>query len=95
MNHKKEMLEMLAQAGELISDGLSPEDVIESNLLNAWLQQVSSALKAAGMKEQSAMWEEVRKVQVKINKKIGLNVYTISMRALVLGFLGGLDDDET
>ena len=46
MNHKKEMLEMLAQAGELISDGLSPEDVIESNLLNAWLQQVSSALKA-------------------------------------------------
>ena len=95
MNHKREMLEMLAQAGELITDGLSPEDVMESNLLNAWLQQVSSALKAAGMKEQSAMWDEVRKVQVKINKKIGLNVYTMSMRALVLGFLEGIEDDQS
>ena len=94
MNHKKEMLEMLAKAGELISESLSPEEVMESNLLNAWLQQVSSALRAAGMQEQAAMWDEVRKVQVTVNQKVSLNVYTMSMRALVLGFLGGLEEDD-
>jgi hypothetical protein len=93
MGHKKEMLEMLARAGELLSEGMTPEEVMESNLLNAWLQQVSSALKAAGMDEQLAMWEEVRKVEVTLNKKIGLNIYATSMRALVIGFLGGIDDE--
>lgn len=94
MNHRKEMLEMLAKAGELISESLSPEEVIDSNLLDAWLQQVSSALRAAGMQEQAAMWDEVRQVQVSVNKKISLSIYTLSMRALVLGFLGGLESDN-
>ena len=95
MNHKKEMLEMLSRAGELLSDGMSPEEVMESNLFNAWLQQVASALKAAGMTEQWTMWAEVRKIQVKLDKKIGLNVYATSMRALLLGFLGGIEENVT
>ncbi len=93
MDHKKEMLEMLANAGEMLVEGMSAAEVIESNLLNAWLQQVSSALKAVGMSEQQAMWEEVRQVKVKLDKKIGLNVYATSMRALLLGFLDGVDTE--
>jgi hypothetical protein len=94
MNHKKTMLTLLAQAGELLSERMSPEEVMESNLLNAWLQQVASALKAAGMTDQFTMWDEVRRIQVTLNKKIGLDVYATSMRALLLGFLESVEDED-
>jgi hypothetical protein len=55
MSHKTEMVEMLVQAGQMLVDQVSPHEVMESNLLRAWLQQVASALAAVGMSEELAL----------------------------------------
>ena len=87
MSHKKEMLEMLARAGEMLSEQMPTVQVMQSNLLTAWLQQVASALAAVGLEDELEVWEEARKVQVKVDSETGLRIYAMSMRAILLGLL--------
>lgn len=87
MGHKIEMVELLVQAGQMLVEQVSPHEVLESNLLRAWLQQVASALAAVGMKEELALWEEARKVEVKVTTEAELAIYMMSMRAILLGIL--------
>ncbi len=87
MNYQEEMLEMLSQAGQMLIDKMSPQEARESNLLEAWLQQVASALKAVGMEDELALWEQVRQVTVKLDSEAGFKIYVTSMRAILLGFL--------
>ena len=94
MNHKKQMVEMLVNAGEMLVEKLSPEQVMQSNLLKAWLQQVASALKAVGMQEELELWEEARKVEVKVDNEAGLAIYAMSMRAILLGLLHRIESDS-
>ena len=91
MDHRKAMLDLLVRAGEILSEQMSPDQVMQSNLLSAWLQQVASSLAAVGMKDELALWEEARKVQVKIDSEAGLKVYAMSMRAILLGLLHRLE----
>jgi transposase-like protein len=87
MSHKTEMVEMLVQAGQMLVEQVSPHEVMESNLLRAWLQQVASALAAVGMSEELALWEEARKVEVNVTTEAELAIYMMSMRAILLGIL--------
>lgn len=91
MNYREEMLEMLSKAGQMLIEKMSPQEARESNLLEAWLQQVASALKAVGMEEELALWEQVRKVNVRLDSEAGFTVYVTSMRAILLGFLSRID----
>jgi hypothetical protein len=91
VDRKVEMLEMLVQAGKMLVDQVPPEQVLESNLLHAWLQQVASALAAVGMKEELQLWEETRKVEVNVKSAAELSIYMMSMRAVLLGILGGVE----
>ncbi len=87
MNHKQEMIEMLVEASKMLAEEVSPEDVFKSNLLRAWLQQVSSALSAVGMTEELALWEQTRQVEVNVTTPAELKIYMMSMRAVLLGIL--------
>lgn len=91
MNYREEMLEMLSKAGQMLIEKMSPQEARESNLLEAWLQQVASALKAVGMEDELALWEQVRKVNVRLDNEAGFTVYVTSMRAILLGFLSRVD----
>ncbi len=93
MNYQKQMLETLVKAGELLTDQVPPEQVIESNLLTAWLQQVTSALKAVGLTDGLTLWEEARKIQVKVDSPAMLSIYAMSMRAILLGLLYKIEKD--
>jgi hypothetical protein len=87
MNHKEEMMQMLVEASKLLAEEMSPEDVLRSNLLRAWLQQVSSSLTAVGMKEELDLWEQTRRVEVNVSTPAELKIYMMSMRAVLLGIL--------
>jgi len=87
MNHKEEMMQMLVEASKLLAEEMSPEDVLRSNLLRAWLQQVSSSLTAVGMKEELELWEQTRRVEVNVSTPAELKIYMMSMRAVLLGIL--------
>jgi len=87
MNHKQEMMEMLVEASKLLAEEMSPEDVLRSNLLRAWLQQVSSSLTAVGMKEELELWEQTRRVEVNVSTPAELKIYMMSMRAVLLGIM--------
>ena len=87
MSHKQEMMEMLVEASKLLAEEMSPEDVLRSNLLRAWLQQVSSSLTAVGMKEELELWEQTRRVEVNVSTPAELKIYMMSMRAVLLGIL--------
>ncbi len=91
MNYKQEMLDLLSKAGQMLIEKMSPQEARESNLLEAWLQQVSSALKAVRMEDELAMWEQVRQVTVKVDSEAGFTVYVTSMRAILLGFLSRIE----
>lgn len=92
MSYREEMLEMLSKAGEMLVEKMSPQEARESNLLEAWLQQVASALKAVRMDEELALWEQVRHVTVKVDSEAGFTVYVTSMRAILLGFLSRIEN---
>ena len=87
MSRKEEMMEMLVEASKLLAEEMSPEDVFKSNLLSAWLQQVSSALSAVGMTDELDLWEQTRKVEVNVSTAAELKIYMMSMRAVLLGIL--------
>ena len=87
MSHKQEMMEMLVEASKLLAEEMSPEDVLRSNLLRAWLQQVSSSLTAVGMKEELELWEQTRRVEVNVSTPAELKIYMMSMRAVLLGIM--------
>jgi hypothetical protein len=87
MNHKQQMMEMLVEASKLLAEEMSPEEVLRSNLLRAWLQQVSASLTAVGMKEELDLWEQTRKVEVNVSTPAELKIYMMSMRAVLLGIL--------
>jgi hypothetical protein len=87
MSRKKEVLEMLAQAGGMLADQMTPEEVLESNLMSAWLQQVSAALTAVGMTDELQLWNETSKVKVRVTNAAELSIYMMSMRAVLLGIL--------
>lgn len=87
MSHKQEMMEMLVEASKLLAEEMSPEDVLRSNLLRAWLQQVSSSLTAVGMKEELDLWEQTRRVEVNVSTPAELKIYMMSMRAVLLGIM--------
>jgi hypothetical protein len=87
MSHKQEMMEMLVEASKLLAEEMSPEEVLRSNLLRAWLQQVSSSLTAVGMKEELELWEQTRRVEVNVSTPAELKIYMMSMRAVLLGIL--------
>ena len=87
MSHKQEMMEMLVEASKLLAEEMSPEEVLRSNLLRAWLQQVSSSLTAVGMKEELELWEQTRRVEVNVSTPAELKIYMMSMRAVLLGIM--------
>lgn len=87
MSRKQEMVEMLVDASKLLAEQMSPEEVLESNLLRAWLQQVSAALSAVGMQEELELWEQTRQVEVSVSTSAELRIYMMSMRAVLLGIL--------
>lgn len=87
MSRRAEMMEMLVEASKLLAEEMSPEDVIKSNLLKAWLQQVSSSLSAVGMQEELELWERTRQVEVNVTTPAELRIYMMSMRAVLLGIL--------
>ena len=94
MSRKEEMMEMLVDASKLLAEEMSPEDVIKSNLLSAWLQQVSSALSAVGMTDELDLWEQTRKVEVNVSTPAELKIYMMSMRAVLLGILHKVETDS-
>jgi hypothetical protein len=87
VSRKQEIVEMLVEASKLLAEEMSPEDVLKSNLLSAWQQQVSSALSAAGMKEEMEVWEMARKVEVNVSTPAELKIYLMTIRAVLLGIL--------
>ncbi len=87
MDRKQEMMEMLVEASKLLAEQMSPEEVLKSNLLRAWLQQVSSSLTAVGMKQELDLWEQTRQVEVNVTTPAELKIYMMSMRAVLLGIL--------
>jgi hypothetical protein len=87
MSRKQEMIEMLVEASKLLAEEMSPDDVLKSNLLKAWLQQVSSSLSAVGMQEELDLWERTRQVEVNVTTSAELRIYMMSMRAVLLGIL--------
>jgi hypothetical protein len=94
MSRKVEMMEMLAQAGQMLVDQVSPDQVLQSNLLHAWLQQVASALAAVGMVDELELWEETRKVEVKVASEAELAIYMLSMRAVLTGILHRVETES-
>ena len=93
MSRKREMIDLLIEASKLLVEEMSPEDVLKSNLLGAWLQQVSSALSAVGMKEELDLWEQTRQVEVNVSTAAELRIYMMSMRAVLLGILHQVETD--
>lgn len=87
MSRKQEMMDLLIEAGKLLAEEMSPEDVLRSNLLGAWLQQVSSSLLAVGMTEELNLWEQTRQVEVNVSTAAELRIYMMSMRAVLFGIL--------
>lgn len=87
MSRKQEIVEMLLEASRLLAEEIEPEDVIKSNLLSAWQQQVSSALSAAGMTEELNIWDMARKVEVNVTTPVELKIYVMTIRAVMLGIL--------
>ena len=87
MSRKQEIVEMLLEASRLLAEEMDPQDVIKSNLLSAWQQQVSSALYAAGMTDELDVWEMARKVEVNITTPAELRIYVMTIRAVMLGIL--------
>ena len=94
MSHKQEMVEMLVDASKLLAEQMSPEEVLESNLLHAWLQQVSAALSAVGMKQELELWEQTRQVEVNVSTSAELRIYMMSMRAVLLGILHRVETES-
>ena len=93
MSRKQEIVEMLLEASRLLAEEMKPEDVIKSNLLGAWQQQVSSALTAAGMTEELAVWDMARKVEVNVSTPAELRIYVMTIRAVMLGILHRVESD--
>ncbi len=93
MSRNQEMIDLLIEAGKLLAEKVSPEDVLKSNLLGAWLQQVSSSLSAVGMKEELDLWEQTRQVEVNVSTAAELRIYMMSMRAVLLGILHQVETD--
>jgi hypothetical protein len=94
MNRKVEMIKMLVQAGQMLVEQVPPEQVLQSNLLRAWLQQVASALAAVDMQNELDLWEETRKVEVQVNTEAELSIYMLSMRAVLLGILHKVETES-
>lgn len=93
MSRKQEMMDLLIEAGKLLAEEMSPEDVLRSNLLGAWLQQVSSSLLAVGMTEELNLWEQTRQVEVNVSTAAELRIYMMSMRAVLFGILHQVETD--
>jgi hypothetical protein len=87
MSHKVEMLNLLVQAGQMLSEQVSSQEVLRSNLGRAWVQQVGSALAAIGMERESALWQDARRLEVTLTSEEELSIYLMSMRAILLGML--------
>jgi hypothetical protein len=87
MSRKQEIVEMLVEASRLLAEEMSPEDLIKSNLLAAWQQQVSSALSAAGMTEELEVWDLARQIEVHVSTPAELKIYLMTIRAVLLGIL--------
>jgi hypothetical protein len=88
------MIDLLIEASKLLADEMSPEEVLKSNLLGAWLQQVSSALSAVDMVEELDLWEQTRQVEVNVSTAAELRIYMMSMRAVLLGILHQIETDN-
>ncbi len=94
MSRKQEMMDLLIEAGKLLAEEMSPEDVLRSNLLGAWLQQVSSSLLAVGMTEELDLWEQTRQVEVNVSTAAELRIYMMSMRADLFGIQHQVETDR-
>ena len=46
------------------------------------------------MDEELRLWEETRKVEVNVKSAAELSIYMMSMRAVLLGILGGVEASE-
>lgn len=93
MSRKQEMMDLLIEAGKLLAEEMSPDDVLRSNLLGAWLQQVSASLLAVGMTEELDLWERTRQVEVNVSTAAELRIYMMSMRAVLFGILHQVETD--
>jgi hypothetical protein len=94
MSRKQQMVEMLVEASKLLAEQMSPEEVLKSNLLSAWLQQVSASLSAVGMKPELDLWEQTRQVEVNVSTPAELKIYMMSMRAVLLGILHRVETES-
>jgi hypothetical protein len=94
MNRKREMLESLLAAHDLMMNGVSPEELAKSGLFTAWLQQVASALLVTNMELERQIWETVRGHKVTLHERTSLEAYGMGMRALLLGVLHNIEAEE-
>jgi hypothetical protein len=94
MNRKREMLETLLDAYDLMMNGVSSEELAQSGLFVAWMQQVSSAMILTNMELERQIWENVRAIKVSLHEREALEAYGMGMRALVLGLLHTVETGE-
>ena len=48
---------------------------------------MASALSAIGMEQESALWQEARRLEITLTSEEELSIYLMSMRAILLGML--------
>ena len=87
MGRKVEVLESLVTGYDLMMEGMPTEQVMQSGLFSAWLDQVQSTLTVGGMELDRQMWEAVRSVQVSLDTPKAVEAYGAGMRAILLGML--------
>ena len=74
---------------------MPPEQVLESNLPGARVQQVASALAAVGMTDELGLSEEAKGIEVKVRSRAELSTYVRSMRAVLIGLQQGAEAAST
>ena len=92
MSRRVEMLESLIKSYDLMMEGVSAEELAQSGLFSAWLQQVSSALMITGMEIERQIWEDVRSIKVSLHERKSLEAYGTGMRAILLGILDSVEE---
>ena len=92
MSRKVEMLEDLVKAYDLMMQGVSADELAQSGLFSAWLQQVGSSLMITSMEIERQIWEDVRSIKVSLHERKSLEAYGTGMRAILLGILDNVEE---
>jgi len=87
MDKRSEMLDSLIEAYDLMTSGMPPDELDESGLMDAWVDQVTAALAASGMELERQIWAYAKTLRIASTGRVGFKVYSAGMRAILLGML--------